>query len=118
MKTVPETGERTICSVSEIKDSLSPVLTNSKAIAAYVYGQYVRADRNGDLRRTDELGIVIIADVPGNHQERKREFTYILEYLDKLEVYPILKVYPPRVIRKNAEVFMDRVADDWEKIYG
>lgn len=118
MTTVTEPDERTPCSVSEIKDSLSPVLANSKASAAYAYGQYVRADRNGDLRRTDELGIVIIADVAGNHQERKREFTYILEYLDKLEVYPILKVYPPGVIRKNAEGFMDRSADDWEKIYG
>lgn len=112
------TGKRTLYGVSEIKDLLSPVLENGKAAAAYAYGQYVRADRNGDLRHTDELGIVIIADVAGNHQERKREFTYILECLDKLEVYPILKVYPPSVIRKNADSFMDRVADDWEKIYG
>lgn len=118
MTTVTETGERTLCNVSVIKDLLSPVLANSKAVAAYAYGQYVRADRNGDLRHTDELGIVIIADVSGNHQERKREFTYILDCLDKLEVYPILKVYPPNVIKKNAENFMDRVADDWEKIYG
>lgn len=118
MTTVTEPDERTLYSVSEIKDSLSPMLANSKASAAYAYGRYVRADRNGDLRRTDELGIVIIADVAGNHQERKREFTYILDCLNKLEVYPILKVYPPTVIRKNAEDFMDRVADDWEKIYG
>lgn len=118
MTTITETDERTPYSVSEIKDSLSPVLANSTAVAAYAYGQYVRADRNGDLRRTDELGIVIIADIAGNHQERKREFIFILEYLDKLEVYPILKVYPPGVIRKNAESFMNRATDDWEKIYG
>ena len=61
-----------LLSISEIADLLVPALRETEAEQAFLCGPYVRAARNGDIRRYDELHMLIIADVrwgsSQNHQ--------------------------------------------------
>ena len=54
---IPEKEE--MLSVKEIGDILAVPLRECGATVAYLGGEYLRADRNGDIRRGDELFLFI-----------------------------------------------------------
>ena len=49
-------------SVKEISDILVETLRRCGSTVAYLGGEYVRADRNGDIRRGDELFLFVEYD--------------------------------------------------------
>ena len=105
--------------ISEIADLLVPALRETEAEQAFLCGPYVRAARNGDIRRYDELHMLIIADVPGTSLEQARHFSPNFRFARDHGVFLTLEVYEPRFAerRGSPEKLVKAHFDDWEKIY-
>lgn len=73
-----------LLSISEIADLLVPALRESEAEQAFLCGPYVRAARNGDIRRYDELHMLIIADVQGTSLEQAEYFGLKFDFAEDL----------------------------------
>ena len=68
-------GVRKTLPVSEVGDLLKPTLLECGAKQAFLCGPYVRADRNGDLRLSDDLVLLIVAeDMPAQQTDRYANF--------------------------------------------
>ena len=68
-------GVRITLPVSEVGSLLKPTLLECGAKQAFLCGPYVRADRNGDLRLSDDLVLLIVAeDMPAQQTDRYANF--------------------------------------------
>lgn len=108
-----------LLSISEIADLLVPALRETEAEQAFLCGPYVRAARNGDIRRYDELHMLIIADVQGTSLEQAEYFGPKFDFAEDHGVFLRLEVYEPRFAerRGSPEKLVKAHFDDWEKIY-
>ena len=71
-------------SVKEIGDILAEPLRRCGATAAYLGGGYVRADRNGDIRRGDELFLFVEYEgLPDERVDRYEHFRPVLRLAEK-----------------------------------
>ena len=71
---IPEKEE--MLSVKEIGDILAESLRECGATLAYLGGEYVRADRNGDIRDGDELFLFVESQgLPDERVDRVRAFS-------------------------------------------
>ena len=102
-----------LLSVPEIADLLVPALRETEAEQAFLCGPYVRAARNGDIRRYDELHMLIIADIQGTSLEQARHFSPNFRFARDHGVFLTLEVYEPRFAKKLVKAHFD----DWDKIY-
>ena len=120
---VTRAEERTTLSVVEIGERLAPLLAGSGIRQAFLYGPYVRADRNGDLRRDDELGVLLVID-DDDPKQRKNSSLWLLNVFQEMRLYPDLSTISPSDIQRLNEDsldpyhFMIWVSSDWDKIYG
>ena len=108
-----------LLSLSEIADLLAPALRETEAEQAFLCGPYVRAARNGDIRRYDELHMLIIADIQGTSLEQAEYFGPKFDFAEDHGVFLTLEVYEPRFAerRGSPEKLVKAHFDDWEKIY-
>ena len=106
-------------SVAELASALVPVLAETKAQAAYLCGPYVRAAKHDDIRREDELDLLIFADVEGTDTERSRCFSSVRDIARKHNVYPAIRVIPMSVLKdyETVEDAAKAASPDYAKIY-
>ena len=106
-------------SVAEIGELLTPVLERHEVAEAYLCGPYVRADKNGDIRRSDELSIVVVAeDIPASPQDRYESFRDLHQTALSEGVLLTVHVYSKEEAERagSSEQIARWLADDWEKI--
>ena len=112
-------GTRQLLSVAEISELLTPVLERHEVAEAYLCGPYVRADKNGDIRRSDELSIVVVAeDIPVSPQDRYESFRDLNQTALSEGVLLTVHVYSKEEAERagSSEQIVRWLADDWEKI--
>lgn len=110
---------RQLLSVTEIAELLAPVLERHEVAEAYLCGPYVRADRNGDIRRSDELSIVVVAeDIPPSPQDRYESFRDLNQTAQSEGVLLAVHAYSKEEAERagSGEQIVRWLADDWEKI--
>ena len=75
-------------SVKEIGNILAEPLRECGATVAYLGGEYVRADRNGDIRSDDELTLfVVAAELPDGHIDRYEHFRLVVRLAEDNRIY-------------------------------
>ena len=111
--------DRRLPSVAELASALVPVLAETKAQAAYLCGPYVRADKHDDIRREDELDLLIFADVEDADTEQSRCFSSVRDIARKHNVYPAIRVIPMSVLKhyETVEDAAKAASPDYAKIY-
>lgn len=74
-------------SVKEIGDILAEPLRECGATVAYLVGEYVRADRNGDIRDGELTLFVIATELPAGHIDRHKRFPPVLRLAENKRIY-------------------------------
>ena len=74
-------------SVKEIGDILSETLRECGATAAYLGGEYVRADRNSDIRQGYELFLFVESQsLPDERVDRYEHFRPVVRLAESLQL--------------------------------
>ena len=111
-------------SVKEIGDILAEPLRECGATLAYLGGEYVRADRNGDIRDGDirdgdELFLFVESQgLPDERVDRYEHFRPVVRLAESHQVRFRLSAYTPDEIENagGLERLLRYIMDDWEKI--
>ena len=106
-------------SVKEIGDILGVPLRECGATAAYLGGEYVRADRNGDIRSDDELTLfVVAAELPDGHIDRYEHFRLVVRLAEDNRIYLrfIARTQEEMDNVGGTEKGLRMVLDDWAQI--
>ena len=106
-------------SVKEIGEILAEPLRECGATVAYLGGEYVRADRNGDIRRGDELFLFVESQgLPDERVDKYEHFRPVVRLAENHEVRFRLSAYTPDEIESagGLERLLRAIMDDWEKI--
>ena len=114
---IPEKEE--MLSVKEIGDILAESLRECGATLAYLGGEYVRADRNGDIRDGDELFLFVESQgLPDERVDRYEHFRPVVRLAESHQVRFRLSAYTPDEIENagGLERLLRYIIDDWEKI--
>lgn len=113
-----KTSER-VLSVADLANMLVPLLRECGAEKAYFGGEYVRADRNGDIRSWDQIGLLVVAAVlPDEHADRYEQFRSAIKAARESGVYVQFSAYTSEETVRAGGV--DRTValafDDWTQI--
>lgn len=108
-----------ILSVSDLTGMIAPLLRERGAAKAFLGGEYVRADRNGDIRSWDEIGLLVVADtLPDEHSDRYEQFRSAVQAAREAGVYLRLNAYTFKEAERAGGI--DRTValafDDWTQI--
>ena len=106
-------------SVKEIGDILGVPLRECGAIAAYLGGGYVRADRNGDIRSDDELMLFVEAEtLPDGRIDRYKHFRPALRLAEDNRIYLrfIARTQEEMDNVGGTEKGLRMILDDWAQI--
>ena len=106
-------------SVADLILLLEEPVRNCGATSAYLGGLYVRTDRHGDARRSDEIILFAVADsLPARHIDRYEQFRLATKAAEGISLYPILQAYTQKEIDNvgGLETTLALTFDDWDKI--
>ena len=106
-------------SVSDLRLLLEEPLRNCGAISAYLGGLYVRTDRHGYARRSDEIVLFAVAEsLPARHVDRYEQFRLAMKAAEGISLYPVLRAYTQKEIDNagGLETALALTFDDWDKI--
>ena len=106
-------------SVSDLRLLLEEPLRNCGATSAYLGGLYVRTDRHGDARRSDEIVLFAVAEsLPARHIDRYEQFRLAMKVAEGISLYPVLRAYTQEEIDNagGLETALALTFDDWDKI--
>lgn len=109
-------------SLDEIAEMVRPALQEADVLEAFLCGPYVREFRNGDLRNTDRLHVLVVADAKGHHRSRVKQIVPFLDpVFEDVDISPSVAVATPEIVSRydGSEGFAEAHYDaDWLKIYG
>ncbi len=113
-----KTSER-VLSVAELANMLAPLLRECGAEKAFLGGEYVRADRNGDIRSWDQIGLLVVTAVlPDEHADRYEQFRSVVQVAREAGVYLQFNAYTTEEADRAGGI--DRTValafDDWTQI--
>ena len=114
---IPEKEE--MLSVKEIGDILAAPLRECGATVAYLGGEYVRADRNGDIRSDDELTLLVEAEtLPDGRIDRYEHFRPALRLAEDNRIYLQFQARTHEEMDNvgGTEKGLRMVLDDWAQI--
>ena len=106
-------------SVKEMGDILGEPLRECGATAAYLGGEYVRADRNGDIRSDDELTLFVEAEtLPDGRIDRYEHFRPALRLAEDNRIYLrfIARTQAEMDNVGGTERGLRKTLDDWAQI--
>ena len=107
-------------SVKEIGDILAEPLRECGATVAYLGGEYVRADRNGDIRRGDELTLFVAAEeLPSERVDRYEHYRLALGIAEDNGTFLRFYAYTHEETENEGglETCLRLIQDDWSKIF-
>ena len=114
---IPEKEE--MLSVKEIGDILAEPLRRCGAISAYLGGEYVRADRNGDIRSDDELALFVETEtLPDGRIDRYEHFRPALRLAEDNKIYLrfLARTHEEMDNVGGTEKGLRMILDDWAQI--
>ena len=114
---IPEKEE--MLSVKEIGDILAETLRECGATVAYLGGEYVRADRYGDIRDGDELTLFVAAEeLPSERVDRYEHYHPALRVAEDNGIFLRLYVHSHEEIESEGglEISLRLIRDDWTEI--
>ena len=106
-------------SVKEIGDILAEPLRECGATVAYLGGEYVRADRNGDIREGDELTLFVAAEeLPSEPVDRYEHYRPALSAAEDNGIFLRFYVHSHEEIENEGglDTSLRLIRDDWAKI--
>ena len=112
-------GVRKTLPVSEVEDLLKPTLLECGAIQAFLCGPYVRADRNGDLRLSDDLVLLIVAeDMPAQQMDRYANFDEVDKAALAEGLLLSIHIHTPSEIEEagGTEKAIEWFSPDWTQV--
>ena len=112
-------GVRKTLPVSEVEDLLRPTLLECGAKQAFLCGPYVRADRNGDLRLSDDLVLLIVAeDMPAQQMDRYANFDEVDKAALAEGLLLSIHIHTPSEIEEagGTEKAIEWFSPDWTQV--
>lgn len=106
-------------SVADLGLLLEEPLRQCGATSAYLGGLYVRTDRHGYARRSDEIVLFAVAEsLPARHVDRYERFRLAVKAAEGISLYPVLRAYTQQEIDNagGLETALALTFDDWDKI--
>lgn len=106
-------------SVERLGQILKDTLQECGAKAAYLGGEYVRADMFGQARRSDEITLVVearrLSDV---RRDRMVQFRPVLRLAEQHQVFMYLQAFTTAEIEQwgSIEKCLRSLQEDWEQI--
>lgn len=106
-------------SVKEIGDILAEPLRRCGATIAYLGGEYVRADRNGDIRSDDELTLFVETEtLPDGRIDRYEHFRPALRLAEDNRIYLrfLARTHEEMDNVGGTEKGLRMILDDWVEV--